>query len=99
MESYLRSGQYPLGISKQEKAVIRKRSKTFQIVDGFLHYNGKDGLHQVVTDDRTKCKILEACHDDKVGGCHFGRDKTASKVSARYYWKGIMQDVEAWVCY
>ena len=47
---------------------------------------------------KTKRKIMEACHDDKVGGCHFGRDKTASKVSTQYYWKGIMQDVETWVC-
>ena len=92
------SVQYPLGTIKQEKAIIRNRSKTFQIVDGLLYYNGRDGLHQAVTDDRTKCKILEACHDDEVGGCHFGQDKTAAKVSTLYYWKGIMQDVEAWLC-
>ena len=71
--------------------------KNFQIVDGILHYKGKDGLRQVVTDTKTKQKILEACHDDRVGGCHFGRDKTATKVTARYYWKGIIQDVDAWV--
>ena len=69
-------------------------------MDGILHYKGKDGLRprQVVTDDRTKRKIMEACHDDKVGGYHFSRDKTTSKVTARYYWKEIMQDVETWVC-
>ena len=31
-------------------------------------------------------------------GMSLGRDKTASKIGARYYWKGIMQDVETWVC-
>ena len=35
---------------------------------------------QVVSDSRTKLKILEACHNDSVGGCHF--NKTAAKVSA-----------------
>ena len=63
------------------------------------HYNkGKDGLRQVVTDKKMKQKILEACHDDRVGGCHFGRDKTAAKVGSRYYWKGIIEDVNLWVC-
>ena len=41
---------------------------------------------------------MEACHNDAVGGCHFGRDKTAAKVSARYYWKSINNDVADWVC-
>ena len=44
-----------------------------------------------------KSKILEACHDDPVGRCHFGGDKTAFKVSQRFYWKRINQDVEDWV--
>lgn len=98
-DNYLTDGQYPLGANKQEKAIIRKRAKHYQKVDGILHYKGKDGLRQVITDVQTKRKILEACHDDKVGGCHFGRDKTAAKVSARYYWRGIIQDVETWVSF
>ena len=39
-------------------------------------------------------KIIDACHDDTVGGCHFGRDKTVDKVTSRYYWKKIYGDVE-----
>ena len=54
---------------------------------------------QVVTELQTKCRIVEACHDDKVGGCHFGRDKTADKVSSRFYWKRINSDVDDWVRY
>jgi len=53
----------------------------------------------VVSDNGTKRKILEACHNDAVGGCHFGRDKTAAKVSARYYWKTLSNDVADWVRY
>ena len=45
----------------------------------------------------TKSQILEACHNDRVGGCHFGRDKTAFKVLQRYYWKRINSDVDDWV--
>ena len=36
---------------------------------------------QVITNRKTKHEILMACHDDNVGGCHFGRDKTVEKVS------------------
>ena len=98
-EDYLTNGTYPIGATKQEKAVVRKRARKFKMVDGILHYNkGKDGLRQVVTDKKMKQKILEACHDDRVGGCHFGRDNTASKVGSRYYWKGIIEDVNLWVC-
>ncbi len=52
---------------------------------------------QVVTSSATKTRILEACHNDKVGGCHFGRDRTIDKVSARFYWNGIVKDVTDWV--
>ena len=52
-----------------------------------------------VVSDNTKCKNLEACQNDTVGGCHFGRDMVAAKVSARYYWKAINNDVADWVYY
>ena len=52
---------------------------------------------QMVINSDTKSKILEACHNDRVGGCHFGHDKTAFKVSQRYYWTRINSDVDDWV--
>ncbi len=51
----------------------------------------------MVTEKATKERILQTCHDDKVGGCHFGRDRTVEKVSTQFYWKGIYSDVEDWV--
>ena len=65
----------------------------------YIHITHTLFTTQVITDVETKCKILEACHDDRVGGCHFGRDKTGSKVSARFYWKGIQKDVAHWVMF
>ena len=41
---YLSTSQYPPGSSKQEKCIIRKRAKNFKIVDGILHYKGKEGI-------------------------------------------------------
>ena len=37
---------------------------------------------QVVSDNRTKLKILEACHNDSVGGCH--SDGTKLLLNIRY---------------
>ncbi len=44
---YLSNGIYPRDATKAEKDVIRKRAKTFRIIDGILHYRGKKGLRQV----------------------------------------------------
>ena len=44
-----------------------------------------------------KKRILESCHNDMLGGCHFGRDKTAAKVTSRFYWKGMNKDIDDWV--
>lgn len=97
LQDYLGKGIYPAGSSKQDKCIIRKRARNFKLIDGVLHYQGKEGPRQVVTEMKAKRQILEACHDDLVGGCHFGRDKTFAKVSARFYWKGIKEDVNDWV--
>ena len=38
--------------------------------------------------------MLEACHNDPVSGAHFGRDKVLEKIEERYYWVGIVRDVQ-----
>ena len=38
--------------------------------------------------------MLEACHAAELGGGHFGRDKTLAKVSERFHWLGIVNDVK-----
>ena len=37
---------------------------------------------------------MEGCHCDELGGGHFGRDKTFAKVTERFYWVGIINDVK-----
>ena len=41
-----------------------------------------------------KMEVLEQCHASVFGGGHFGRDKTLSKVSERFYWQGMVKDVK-----
>lgn len=51
VRSYLLEGRYPEAATKANKAVIRRRSKKFQLVDGILHFvderNGQRILRQV----------------------------------------------------
>ncbi len=51
-------------------------------------------IHSQVVFQSQKNQILEACHDNLAGGGHFGRDKTLAKVSERYYWLGMVQDIK-----
>src|SRR5262249_52291649 len=44
-----------------------------------------------------KDRIIRECHVSAVGGSHFGRDKTCDKVTERYYWIGIQDDVEDFI--
>ena len=44
------------------------------------------------------CTDTKACHSDGTAG-HLGRTKTFYKVSQRYYWPGIFNDVEQFVSF
>ena len=41
-----------------------------------------------------KSQVLEECHSSVLGGGHFGRDKTLAKITERFYWQGIVEDVK-----
>ena len=50
---------------------------------------------QVVTElESQKRQVLEGCHSDELRREHFGQDKTLAKVSERYYWLGMVNDVK-----
>ena len=47
-----------------------------------LCYNNNVLPIKVVTESHKK-QVLEGCHSAKLGGGHFGRDKTLQKISER----------------
>ena len=82
-------------LTKNERDSLRRRAKQFFVEDGLLYRKGtKKNQNLLVIRDSQKQQILEGCHSNKLGGGHFGRDKTLSKVSERYHWKGIVEDVK-----
>ena len=91
--SYLAEGKYPLGASKDEKRVIRKKSKKYSVSNGQLTYRTKNGNNvTVIFSEEERKRILNACHTDSTAG-HLGRTKTYYKVAERYYWSGLYDDV------
>ena len=45
----LTKGSYPEDATNRDKGVLRRKAKSFQVVDGILHYEGKKGeLRQVL---------------------------------------------------
>ena len=77
-------------------------SVKFVAKDGVLYFvdSRPDGLglreRRVVRMDE-KNTILRDCHEAEIGGGHFKRDKTFGKISERFYWNGMMNDVKKFV--
>lgn len=59
----------------------------------FHRANAKGKPAREVPKDVDKERIIRALHSDKVGACHFGVAATFNKVSERYFWKKMYEDV------
>ena len=93
--NYLSEGKYPHGTSKDEKRMIRKKSKKYSVSngDGQLTYKTKNGNEvEVIFSEEERKRILKVCQTDPTAG-HLGRSKTYYKVAERYYWSGLYKDV------
>ena len=82
-------------VLKEKKRNFRKKCEPFVVKDGILyHYpsKGKSALKEMVKDEDVG-RILKAFHGDKAGGCHFGVTTTFTKLSERFWWKGMYDNV------
>ncbi|KAL5503548.1 hypothetical protein EMCRGX_G010513 [Ephydatia muelleri] len=87
--------KYPPECSKNEKDCIRRRAKNFLVKEGLLFYRDKHNKEYRVVTKKEKMKVLDGCHSAELGGAgHFGRDKTLLKISERFYWIGMVNDVK-----
>ncbi|KAL6225177.1 hypothetical protein ACLB2K_004028 [Fragaria x ananassa] len=63
---------------------------SFKMHDGYLF----KGNSLCIPADSLREQIIRELHDNGLGG-HFGRDKTLSMVTDRYYWPRMYKDVSA----
>lgn len=97
--NYLKYGKYPEGANKGKKRDIWKKSEPFIVQEEALYHKPKCGTNmpKKVVMSKDKERIIQACHDNPLSGGHFGRDKTFNKISQKYYWKGMKDDVSKFI--
>ena len=95
---YLLTKSYPHNIDAKMKRSIRRRSSLLTFENGDILVRRKNRRVKVITNSTDRCRILEACHSAPTSG-HFGVTKTRKKVSERFYWKGMMQQIKQLVSF
>ena len=63
ISEYLTKGSYPEGATKRDKGVLRRKAKSFQVIDGILYYKGKKGELRQVLRITIYCKC-STCHNN-----------------------------------
>ena len=97
--------RYAEECSESRKRAICKFSENICLEDGVLFYMQFDNKDkqtvkskcQWISDEKKQKQVLQSLHDDPAGGCHFGRDKTRDKVSSRYFWHGLCDDIDDYI--
>ncbi|KAN0050039.1 hypothetical protein ACTA71_003139 [Dictyostelium dimigraforme] len=93
-------------ILPQDKELARKvllESEFFVVIDSILYRGVKSNpsttaskflFLKIVIPPSLVCKILEIFHDSPFAGGHFGVARSYQKINERFYWKGMIKDVE-----
>jgi len=98
--NYLVNGIYPNGMTRDDKRSLRQKSTCFIYhTDGTLYHRGKEGRHQtIITDEVEKQRIFLAVHTEPIGrrvGAHNGMNMTMRKISEKYWWRRLVEDVRS----
>ena len=102
IENYVRNNKYPdLMKEKGLKRNFRKACAHFSLVDGHLTYKSK---RRVIYENERKQNIIHDVHEGinenaeavALNG-HRGRESTYQKVSERFYWHSMVEDVKNYI--
>ena len=66
-------------------------------IDGNLVHEQMGKQKTVVTCPEVARELLWAYHSDPMTGGHSGKNNTVDKISRKYYWRGIKEDVVEYV--
>ena len=99
--AYLESSELPVNVSKAP-ALLLSIDSFYLDENGVLCHLWSPGKRkvkslctQVVIPSSLRHELLVALHDDPTAG-HLGPVKTYEKVQQRYYWYGMLKDIEHW---
>ena len=81
------------GYSKNQKKVLRDKSKVYRVSGADLLHAGKNGYRILVESADQRKILIRSTHEGLDGsvesaalGGHLGRDSTTSKIVLKYYW-------------
>lgn len=103
LKLYLTSHEFEPNCSKNRRYILRRRARQFSLENGVLYYEHKSNVsgelirRQVITSKSQRKRIIQQCHAINGVDGHFGEKKTLSAVQARFYWKGVVEDVHLYV--
>src|SRR5579863_8144577 len=92
LTEYLDTLQIPADTSSEIAMEIRKTINHYFLRNGILHRrrNGQPPL--LVIPERRKREALEEAHDNPLSG-HNGVNNTYHRLSQKYYWKTMHEDI------
>ncbi|XP_069186560.1 uncharacterized protein [Procambarus clarkii] len=96
---YMETGAYLSSVHITEKNGIRKSSTKFLMEDKTMYYIGKTGSEKriVLYTNEEKNKAFEECHVIAKTGEHCGRTKTLRRLTEKYYWTCMVEDIVAMI--
>lgn len=94
---FLHDHAYRTDATKDEKRIIRRKASSIVLRDGLLYFKHKGAERQWIVNKDSQMKVIVSCHDQALGGGHFGRDKTIHKICSRFYWRDMTKFIKEYV--
>ncbi|KAK8388141.1 hypothetical protein O3P69_020202 [Scylla paramamosain] len=98
--TYLQTGSFVVGLTRNQQTVIKRQASlyTWDSMKQVLYYLGsRDGKKKVVIRDPDQLtRVFHLYHGNGTGG-HSGWRGTYEKISQRYFWHGIKEDIRHYV--
>src|SRR6201985_2290212 len=92
---YLSNLTFADTVTNTERGLTRKTANNY-FIRNFVLYRRHRGKERLVVPEHKKQMILEASHDHQLAG-HMGVDNTYQRLSDKYYWKEMYEDIREYV--
>ena len=92
---YLSNLTFAETVTNTERDLIRKTANNY-FIRNFVLYRRHRGKERLVVPEHKKQMILAASHDHQLAG-HMGIDNTYQRLSDKYYWKEMYEDIREYV--
>ena len=91
--AFRRTGEYPAGLSKNQKRSVRRLASSIEIhSDGKVYRTRQNQLVEVIFLKEDKLRILNQYHSSD--NTHWGWQKIWKEISARFCWRRLSNDVK-----